>query len=160
MIYRVCNTYEFIALLQAAMLRTTLGSNYPSVGGPVSRLAHRPSFLPPKWGAYIIGIHHTYVTVSIFAVLNTGFWHSVHYLSRCRHPVSLCFFFFFMYVYSFSIQYPPVHLSVHVCSHVQHSVSSINQSQYQVSVSSIPYSASVNHLRYSVSSIQYPVPSI
>ena len=138
MIYRVCNTYEFIALLLAALLRTTPGSIYPSVGGPVSRLAHRPSFLPPKRGAYIIGIHHTYVTVSIFAVLNTGFWHSVHCLSRCRHPVSLCFFL--MYVYSFSIQYPPVHLSVHVCSHVQHPVSSINpRTKFQYPVSLIQH---------------------
>ena len=158
MIYRVCNTYEFIALLLAAGLRTTPGSIYPSVGGPVSRLAHRPSFLPPKRGAYIIGIHHitsTYITVSIFAILNTGFWHSVHRLSRCRHSVSLCFNVCLFIQYSVSTS-----PSVSPCLLPRSAPSVQYQSQGQVSVSSIPYSVSVIHIRYSVSSIQYPVPSI
>ena len=124
-------------LLLAAGLRTTPGSIYPSVGGPVSRLAHRPSFLPPKRGAYIIGIHHitsTYITVSIFAILNTGFWHSVHRLSRCRHSVSLCFNVCLFIQYSVSTS-----PSVSPCLLPRSAPSVQYQSQGQVSVSSIPY---------------------
>ena len=48
MIYRKFNTNEASTLLLAAGLRTTPGSSYPSLGGPMSRLAHlfRPSFHP------------------------------------------------------------------------------------------------------------------